>query len=1204
MAVAKDIRKQTGHFHFDWPLIGKLRTDVDPSLIGESNFRELVNFRYSPDGIKGIQGMTPINATPLTYTTTVNGFYYRKDNTSEYHTFVQGTSGSNSVLYLSDNTTNIPNQDTFSSFQILENENTVFFSEAPNNGVCVCNGVINRIWEGYETNCGQFIVFDPAGSFWYDYTDQVNYSLPNISSSTIIPLDNFEYGTDALAQAAYVTSSVLGWDILDEECTDISSWTNNDVGNGVSSVSPAGQFSFAANAHKTPNYAARFQYISSPPNEFTLEIKTYFDSLANGFNEAVLWYQSNTWALNLYWSSFQGLVIKKTGGADVVVTTDVPHDANARWQTWRFQVNKTVESSATAEIFLDDVSLGTFDCNYTASFGDDGRIQYVQYGQTTSGMLSHLDFIKIATGLGEPTLYYLQDYSEATIKTQGYYSLKAIALAGVAGAYLEKTFSPIDLTGVNTLLLDTESTLTGSNYSIGIYNSNTAVWTTTTPNIIVANDFQNISWDISGVVDANKNSITKIRITAITDGWTAYFDNFFANKSGASLYTNAATMWTVGGVCSVYIASQRPIQGATFYIGTANTSAATATGFQWNGSAWAGLTISDGTSVGGKTLAKSGEISFASTVGTSVPKAINTSVAYYYKFVFTGIDSGVTVIHCTIDAPMQPTTDLWDGVNRSVMQCLWHDDSSSKNYTDYTTNVAASTSSNPKVYYKSNPWTFMPFYSDNSSFSLYLAFAEPQMGIFFHLADGKDVNTNASNMTVNYCNGIEFTPVTDLQDGTSDSGVTLSHSGIVTWSPPIQNTEFKTNVYNQNQWYYYQITFDHKIANVPIIVEGVPSHTTVNIDTIGGITSPKTISPYRFSALWQNRLWLFNDQAYKKNYGICSNYGTNSVFNGDDTVEFEFGTKELMCAESMYSRYGSNLYDNLIVCGRDSTYLIDGTSPSNWILYTVSDKKGCIAPLTFKKCDMGFEVAEGITKHVLIWRASGSIEFFDGNTIATISDDIENFFDPSKTEYIDPMIYDVSQESAGYDENNGEYHWIFTNIDGKQEWIYNLADKKWSRFYRGTGKSLNCFFPVQDNQGTGYLYGGTTDGFVERLENGTTFDGNPIWYRFFLGDILLAKTAMYVTKLRHIKLTAKSKNVSAATITATYYPDAAITGTTLLPIQTQKDLTHRLYQAKWSIDQNAVFHGLCFDMTTTNEVIGMEPLLVSGLYEILREDLL
>jgi hypothetical protein len=256
-----------------------------------------------------------------------------------------------------------------------------------------------------------------------------------------------------------------------------------------------------------------------------------------------------------------------------------------------------------------------------------------------------------------------------------------------------------------------------------------------------------------------------------------------------------------------------------------------------------------------------------------------------------------------------------------------------------------------------------------------------------------------------------------------------------------------------------------------------------------------------------------------------------------------------------------------------------------------------------KKCDVAFSVSEGLTKHVLIWRSARAVEFFDGNSLSPISDDIASFFNPDSSDYIDPTLYDVGSETAFYDENKYEYHWIFTNADGKQEWVYNLRYRKWSNFYRGTGKTLICGFTARDSNELAYCYAGTSDGYIERLENGTTFDGNSIAYDMWFPDILLSKSGNYVTKIRHLKIFAKSKNTSTAKVTITHYADTDTVGTTVSSAVSQANSTKRLYQNKQSVNLAAVLHGLRYTVTTNNETAGFEPYLVSGLFEVCREDI-
>ena len=835
----KSLQQRTGHYRFDWPLNGKLRTDVDGMLIGENNFQRLDNFRYTADSIAGVLGMTKFNATPIDLLTLQNGYHYKKSQPEETHIFVQAKTGASSKLYKSGNTAAIPLQDTFSSIATLEDNKTIFFSETPNSGVAALNGTSNRVWEGLEGTCANFINHDPAESFWYDYTSKV----------------------------------------------------------------------------------------------------------------------------------------------------------------------------------------------------------------------------------------------------------------------------------------------------------------------------QNTRTDAQ----------------------------------------NVAIIHSIGGVAYVYVGAVRPLQGVKFYVSTANTATAAATGYVWTGSSFTSLTITDGTASGGKTLAVTGSITFPSTAATAKVSAIRKGIAYWYKFVFTGISATTAVSHCTVDSPMLPITDLWDGTARTCVQC-WVENNPSATKTDQTIGIAPSTTDNPKVYTASNPYSYGDFGVNTSAYSskLYFGFSERQMGLDVSLPDFNYVNGGSNTaITVYYWNGAAWTSVGAVSDGTASGSISFKHTGTITWNPIDENIEFKTQISNTNQWYYYKIVFGD--GNVHIA-------ESVRCDSLTGITAPCQVNPYRFSVLWQNRLWLLNDMTDKKNSGRCSAYGTNSVFNGPDSVEREFGgASELTCGETIFSRYGNSLYDNMILFKRDAIYLIDGNSPSNWTKYTISETVGCVAPLTLKRCDMSYEVAPGQSKHVLLFRSGRGIEFFDGNTLVPVSGDIQSFFNPASSDYVNPVTYDTSVETAFYDEKNYEYHWCFTNASGKQEWVYSLMYRKWSKFLRGTGKDLVCGFTIQDTAGNPYSMGGTADGFIERLEYGTTMDGNAIVSTFRNGDIFLLKSGAYACKMRRLKLFGKTKNTSTAKVTMKHYANTATTGVSL-PDIVQTGATSRIYQAKCSVNIDATLHSIECGISTTNETIGFEPMMISGLYEMVRED--
>jgi hypothetical protein len=193
-------------------------------------------------------------------------------------------------------------------------------------------------------------------------------------------------------------------DLLSEDCTDITDWTDGDASTGVSEVDPAGQFRFDTNATANSYVTAeRHRTIASPPNQFTIEIKTYFDAIGTYGNGdvAAVSYSTETWIFLAVFAS-DGLFITKATNYTEVGTNIVKCNASAAWQTWRFQVDKSSgEASATVEAFLDGVSQGTVDCDNQADFtGYNGQIGYKQLGTTNPDRISHVNYIKVATGLG------------------------------------------------------------------------------------------------------------------------------------------------------------------------------------------------------------------------------------------------------------------------------------------------------------------------------------------------------------------------------------------------------------------------------------------------------------------------------------------------------------------------------------------------------------------------------------------------------------------------------------------------------------------------------------------------------------------------------------------------------------------------------------------------------------------------------------
>lgn len=191
----------------------------------------------------------------------------------------------------------------------------------------------------------------------------------------------------------------ISWDLLDEDCSDMSDWDNLSQGNAVPEVSPAGQFRMDANATDNPNHATVMIDIGSYPNEWTGEIKLYHDAL--GTNAAFDYFQFEMRRddFRVYVRFATGGLWVHTGTISLLLADVVKFGGGAAWQIWRFVVKGTVAADATMDIYLDgELVAADTDCSLTGA-EVDGQTALTQQGRTTNDMLTHVDYVKIATGL-------------------------------------------------------------------------------------------------------------------------------------------------------------------------------------------------------------------------------------------------------------------------------------------------------------------------------------------------------------------------------------------------------------------------------------------------------------------------------------------------------------------------------------------------------------------------------------------------------------------------------------------------------------------------------------------------------------------------------------------------------------------------------------------------------------------------------------
>jgi hypothetical protein len=303
-------------------------------------------------------------------------------------------------------------------------------------------------------------------------------------------------------------------DILNEDCSDISDWTDNDNVNGVSEVSPAGQFRMDANNHANFCIASRYRVLSSVPNLFTLEISLNHTALGTIANTDYfrLSFAKTGWSLVPYFAS-DGLFIAGTGGGIFEVETNLV--STGTQQIWRFQVDCTTPSTATVEVFLNTVSQGTVDCSYTGTIFGNKYIVIAQNGQTTDNMLTHIEHIKIGTGFGEfPATLSLSDsftLSDEFSRVASFEREFNDSLNLSEGTTLDPTYdlASIEITPYSGIMIVNSSqqvnAITHYNFSSNTNITNIATWSSSNPTVATI--------DSNGLIVALSAGISFIRVT-------------------------------------------------------------------------------------------------------------------------------------------------------------------------------------------------------------------------------------------------------------------------------------------------------------------------------------------------------------------------------------------------------------------------------------------------------------------------------------------------------------------------------------------------------------------------------------------------------------------------------------------------------------------------------------------------------------------
>jgi len=575
------------------------------------------------------------------------------------------------------------------------------------------------------------------------------------------------------------------------------------------------------------------------------------------------------------------------------------------------------------------------------------------------------------------------------------------------------------------------------------------------------------------------------------------------------------------------VLSTRPLKGIKFYVGTANTTTATLAVKYWNGSAWTAVANgSDGTTTDSKAFAKTGTYSFDSTVSTA--KLYHAEQTYYlYAYTVTLSAGSADIYQITCDAPWQDLTNVWDGVDRQPIAFqVW--DNSEDTYYDYT--VEVNTEANTTAY------GVAELDGMTTSDHVIVAFEEAVSAVRWQMFQDY-VNKNIASFTIHYYDGDDYTTVGTVFDETVEDRFygadTLAQSGITWWNPPSDETiksEFGVT------GYFYKLVPSATLT-------GTTGDATAElvVNHVWGVPATIDVKKFKFSSDFNNRVLLCNyelgGEGNRVDYSVSNApdvwNGVESSMDGVQSLYFG-GNSPLTAGTQLYNRFGSNIFVTWVALKRNETYLLTGTGPEDFSIKPISFNVGCPAPLTLATAEIGFDMAQDVTRNIAIWLSADGLIVFDGAVINFVKG-IDKYFDATNADCIN--YSSIANSRGWFDPEYKEYNLLIPTGSSTtcDTWlVYSLIYKKW--FEKVPDTYPQAAWQVASTVGEKSIYGAIDTGYMLELEDGTAWVDDPIEQIVETGDFFPTGNIWDLTRIRMFKFAGKRIN-EAHSIVVSHYSD-------------------------------------------------------------------
>ncbi|MDP2646642.1 MAG: hypothetical protein Q8P24_17010 [Desulfobacterales bacterium] len=519
---------------------------------------------------------------------------------------------------------------------------------------------------------------------------------------------------------------------------------------------------------------------------------------------------------------------------------------------------------------------------------------------------------------------------------------------------------------------------------------------------------------------------------------------------------------TLANFHCVFICTPIPANKLTFTIPLPNGTAAVGTfSYRKNDNSWADTSETDGTISSGATMGQTGSMTWTHP-SDEIPCFMYGRSGFWYQWkTATQLDSEVEVTKITYGSAFQDIRNVWDGVIPYAIEAAFYDQSAGTYLTFSTGDIEIDS---------------MTFSADDTVDRLFFNSADPIMGVYVDVGATPNTTTTTTIGGVKVWTGAAFTTVGTVTDGTDG----LTHSGWITWPriTTVQPTQFQTTQY-YSYWYYIHIATANLSADVRVALFTMPYF---DIEELG---------KGQCNIVWKDRpalsftLW--------PNYIYFGRAGFVMSLNGSDfgIMKAGDGRRNKIVAMRRFHNELMIWQEERGVEGGCVT-LIQGHSPTTFGRLLISDKVGTFSNKTVAIVDgvLTSTRTDEEIKDLVFFLSRYGVCVTDGRNVTIISDDIQNYFDPTKTECI----------RRGYEDQMWLAHDAAFNVlriglvSGSSATtpnvfpVFDLIDKAWGFDTLGQ----NLLFAMECEAGSGNIQllqigGGCADGFIYQL-NTTTND--------------------------------------------------------------------------------------------------------------------